>query len=279
MENLVINEILFNPYVGGFDFVELRNTTANAVCIQNLSIANGYLNTGADNETGTAEGRIILPNEFIVFTEDETNLEELYPSIQTKNIIQLSVLPSFNNSDGTCIIYSNQNEIIDELNYSESMHFQLLNSFEGVSLERLSDVMPTGQQSNWHSASEASGFATPGIANSQSISIENMSGVFELSTSIFSPDNDGMDDVIQFHFSEMKSGCVGNLTIYNERGIRVKRLIRNEYLGPEGNAIWDGLSDNGEALAIGIYIATFEAFNEDGIQVNYKRDFILARKL
>jgi hypothetical protein len=279
LENLVINEILFNPYVGGFDFVELRNTTANAVCIQNLSIANGYLNTGADNEMGTTEGRIILPNEFIVFTEDEKNLEELYPSIQTKNIIQLSVLPSFNNSDGTCIIYSNQNEIIDELNYSESMHFQLLNSFEGVSLERLSDVMPTGQQSNWHSASEASGFATPGVANSQSISIENMSGVFELSTSIFSPDNDGMEDVIQFHFSEMKSGCVGNLTIYNERGIRVKRLIRNEYLGPEGNAIWDGLSDNGEALAIGIYIATFEAFNEDGIQVNYKRDFILARKL
>ncbi len=279
LENLVINEILFNPYVGGFDFVELRNTTTKAICIKNLSIANGYLNTGADNEMGTTEGRIILPNEFIVFTDNVKNIEELYPSIQTKNIIQLSVLPSFNNSYGTCIIYSNQNEIIDELNYSESMHFQLLNSSEGVSLERLSDAMPTSQQSNWHSASEASGFATPGIANSQSISIENMSGVFELSTSIFSPDNDGMDDVIQFHFSEMKSGCVGNLTIYNERGIRVKRLIRNEYLGPKGIAIWDGLSDNGEALAIGIYIATFEAFNEDGIQVNYKRDFILARKL
>jgi hypothetical protein len=279
LENLVINEILFNPYVGGFDFVELRNTTTKAICIKNLSIANGYLNTGADYEMGTTEGRIILPNEFIVFTDNVKNIEELYPSIQTKNIIQLSVLPSFNNSYGTCIIYSNQNEIIDELNYSESMHFQLLNSFEGVSLERLSDAMPTSQQSNWHSASETSGFATPGVANSQSISTENMSGVFELSTSIFSPDNDGMDDVIQFHFSEMKSGCVGNLTIYNERGIRVKRLIRNEYLGPKGIAIWDGLSDNGEALAIGIYIATFEAFNEDGIQVNYKRDFILARKL
>jgi hypothetical protein len=159
------------------------------------------------------------------------------------------------------------------------MHFQLLNSFEGVSLERLSPALPTSQVSNWHSASESSGFATPGAENSQSLSIENMSGVFELSTSIFSPDNDGIDDVIQFHFSEMKSGFVGNLTIYNERGIRVKRLVRNEYLGPEGIAIWDGLSDNDEALAIGIYIAIFEAFNEDGIQVNYKRDFILARKL
>ena len=244
-----------------------------------MSIANGYLNTGADNETGTTEGRIILPNEFIVFTEDETNLEEFYPSILTKNIIRVNALPTFNNSNGTCILYSNENEIIDELNYSESMHFQLLNSYEGVSLERLSDALPTDQKSNWHSASETSGFATPGIENSQSITIESMTGEFNLSTQVFSPDNDGNDDVIQFHYSNMKSGSVGNLTIYNEKGIRVKRLVRNEYLGPEGNAIWDGLSDNGEALGIGIYIATFEAFNEDGIQVKHKRDFILARKL
>jgi hypothetical protein len=277
--NLVINEILFNPYVRGSDFVELLNPTSLAVCIQNLSIANGYLNTPAENEIGTSEGRIILPNDFIVFTEDEIGLEEFYPSIQTKNIIELSALPSFSNSDGTCLIYSNQNEIIDELNYSEEMHFRLLNSFEGVSLERLSAELPTLQNSNWHSASEASGFATPGMVNSQSLALENMNGAFELSTCIFSPDNDGFDDVIQFHYSNLKSGCVGNLTLYNERGIRVKRLVRNEYLGPEGNFIWDGLSDSGEQLAIGIYIATFEAFNEDGIQVKYKRDFILARKL
>jgi hypothetical protein len=278
-DNLIINEILFNPYASGSDFVELLNPTSYAVCIQNLSIANGYLNTSAENEIGTSEGRIILPNDFIVFTEDEIGLEEFYPSIQAKNIIELRALPSFNNSDGTCLIYSNQNEIIDELNYSEEMHFQLLNSFEGVSLERLSAELPTLQNSNWHSASEASGFATPGVVNSQSITIENMNGAFELSTTVFSPDNDGFDDVIQFHYSNLKSGCVGNLTLYNERGIRVKRLVRNEYLGPEGNFIWDGLSDNNEQLAIGIYIATFEAFNEDGIQVKYKRDFILARKL
>jgi hypothetical protein len=278
-ENLVINEILFNPFVGGSDFVELLNTTSNAVCIRNLSIANGYLNSAADNEIGTTEGRVILPNEFIVFTEDAIGLEEFYSSIQTKNIIQLGTLPSFNNSGGTCVIYSNQNEIIDELNYTEAMHFQLLNSYEGISLERLSAELPTSQESNWHSASEACGFATPGAVNSQVLTVENMNGVFDLSTSIFSPDNDGFDDVIQFHFSNLKSGCVGNLTLYNERGIRVKRLVRNEYLGPEGNFIWDGLSDNGEQLAIGIYIATFEAFNEDGIQVKYKRDFILARKL
>ncbi len=278
-ENLVINEILFNPFVGGSDFVELLNYSSYAICIRDLSIANGYLNSGADHEIGTTEGRILLPNEFIVFTEDGRDLIDLYPSVQTKNIIQVNTLPSFNNSDGTCIIYSNQNEIIDELHYSESMHFQLLTSFEGISLERLSAELPTLQISNWHSASEASGFATPGVANSQSLTIENINGAFELSTSIFSPNNDGFDDVIQFHFSNLKSGCVGNLTLYNERGIRVRRLVRNEYLSSEGNYIWDGLSDNGEQLAIGIYIVIFEAFNEDGIQVNYKRDFILARKL
>jgi hypothetical protein len=277
--NLVINEILFNPYANGSDFVEIFNTSSRAVSLQNISLANAPSSIGGQLKTLTSEGRIILPNEFIFFTEDGNDLVALYPAVQTKNIIHVSMLPSLNNTNGSCILYSNQNEIIDEFHYNESMHFQLLNSFEGVSLERLSSYLPTAQVSNWHSASESSGFATPGAENSQSLFIENMSGVFKLSPSIFSPDNDGIDDVIQFHFSEMKSGCVGNLTIYNERGIRVKRLVRNEYLGPEGIAIWDGLSDNDEALAIGIYIAIFEAFNEDGIQVNYKRDFILARKL
>jgi hypothetical protein len=277
--NLILNEILFNPFTNASDFVELYNTSSECVLLKNISFANESLSSGGQLEEVTSDGRIILPHQHFVFTEDGTDLITLYSNTHPLNIVRVNDLPSFNDSDGSCILYSNQNEIIDELNYSEAMHFQLLNSLEGVSLERLSDAMPTSQQSNWHSASEASGFATPGVANSQSISIENMSGVFELSTSIFSPDNDGMDDVIQFHFSEMKSGCVGNLTIYNERGVRVRRLIRNEYLGTDGNAIWDGISDNGEALAIGIYIVTFEAFNEDGIQVNYKRDFILARKL
>ena len=277
--NLIINEILFNPFTNGSDFVELYNTSSESVLLKNLSFANESLSSGGQLEKVTSDGRTILPHQHLVFTEDGRDLITLYSTTHQLNIIRVKDLPSFNDSDGSCILYSNQNEIIDELNYSESMQFQLLNSFEGVSLERLAHELPSDQQSNWHSASESSGFATPGAENSQLLSTENMSGVFELSTTTFSPDNDGIDDVIQFHFSEMKSGCVGNLTIYNERGIRVKRLVRNEYLGPEGIAIWDGLSDNGEALAIGIYIATFEAFNEKGIQVKDKRDFILARKL
>lgn len=277
--NLFINEILFNPFTNGSDFVELYNPTSQCVLLKNVSLTNEEITSGALAETITSEERIILPHQHVALTVDGSDLLSIYTTLQPKNIFRVEALPSFNNTSGNCILYSRQNEIIDALQYSESMHFQLLSSFEGISLERLSTEMPTNQSSNWHSASEAAGFATPGIENSQSLGIENMTGSFELSTSIFSPDNDGLDDVLQFHFSEMKSGCVGNLTIYNERGIRVRRLMRNEYLGLEGNIIWDGLTDEGEALAIGIYIVTFEAFNQDGIQVKYKRDFTLARKL
>ncbi len=278
-ENLILNEILFNPYVNASDFVEVRNISSKAVTLQNISLANAPAMSGGEKEILTAEGRIILPNDFVVFTEDGSDILALYPAHSAKKILHVKALPSFNNSNGTCILYSNQNETIDEMSYTESMHFQLLSSFEGVSLERLSADLPTDQQSNWHSASEASGYATPGIENSQSLSVENMNGEFSLSSQIFSPDNDGYEDVLQFHYANVKSGSVGNLTIYNERGIRVKRLMRNEYLGLEGNVIWDGLSDKGEALEIGIYIAIFEVFNEQGIEVNEKREFVLARKL
>ncbi len=278
-ENLLINEILFNPFPNGSDFIEIINTSSLAVSICNLSIANTPVSEGGETAVITHEKRIILPNQHLVITEDAQNLSELYLVDHPENIIQISTLPTFGNSEGNCLLYNSANEKIDELDYSESMHFQLLSSFDGVSLERLSLQLPTHQISNWQSASASSGFATPGRENSQTISIENLNGQFDISTPIFSPDNDGLDDVLQFYFSGLKPGMVGNLIVYNEKGIRVNRLMRNEYLSSEGHVIWNGLSENGEPLAIGIYIATFEAFNEDGIQVRHKRDFTLARKL
>jgi len=278
-ENLLINEILFNPFPNGSDFIEIINSSSLAVSICNLSIANTPVSEGGETAVITHEKRIILPNQHLVITEDAQNLSELYLVDHPENIIQISTLPTFGNSEGNCLLYNSANEKIDELDYSESMHFQLLNSFDGVSLERLSLQLPTYQISNWQSASASFGFATPGRENSQTISIENLNGQFDISTPIFSPDNDGLDDVLQFYFSGLKAGMVGNLIVYNEKGIRVNRLMRNEYLSSEGHVIWNGLSENGEPLAIGIYIATFEAFNEDGIQVRHKRDFTLARKL
>ncbi|MFM7769674.1 MAG: hypothetical protein ACKO8Q_03885, partial [Bacteroidota bacterium] len=168
---------------------------------------------------------------------------------------------------------------VDAMSYNESMHFDLLNSFDGVSLERINFQVESSNSNSWQSASYAVGYATPGYLNSQYTEGSISNGTFEVTNTTFSPDNDGFEDVIGFTYNGISNGSIGNITLFNERGIRVKRLMRNEYLGESGVLYWEGTSDDGEALSIGIYFAKFEVFAADGSVSEKLATFVLAKKL
>ncbi|MCX5645485.1 MAG: lamin tail domain-containing protein [Phycisphaerae bacterium] len=64
---VVINELLANPAGGGHDWVELYNTTAQAI-----DLGGWFLSDNADNLTKyeIAPGTILAPHAYLVFTED-----------------------------------------------------------------------------------------------------------------------------------------------------------------------------------------------------------------
>ena len=66
---------------------------------------------------------------------------------------------------------------IDDFGYDDEMHFALLSTKEGVSLERINFDRPSIDKSNWHSASELAGFATPAYENSQFMDVEDIESV------------------------------------------------------------------------------------------------------
>ncbi len=273
--DLVINEILFNPYEDGSDFVEVVNTTNHCIDLFNCSLTDGDV---SNSDIISNTHRILLPHQYLVFTEDGNDLITFYPSTQSQNIFKLESLPSMNNDAGTIQFLNASGVRIDGLNYNEEMHFDLLNSFDGVSLERINFNAASDDETSWQSASYLIGFATPGTLNSQYTSIENSGSQFTLNTEIFSPDNDGYDDVLGIIYSDFPAGSVGNITIYNERGIRVRRLMRNEYIGTQGTLFWDGLSDDSTALSIGIYHIIFEVFQSNGEKIEKKTTCVLAKK-
>ncbi|MDP4225955.1 MAG: hypothetical protein Q8910_06210, partial [Bacteroidota bacterium] len=150
---------------------------------------------------------------------------------------------------------------------------------EGVSLERINFDQSTNNASNWHSAAETVGYATPGYKNSQYNAQIDRSSEFSVSPEIFSPDNDGRDDLLHIHYKLDQPGFVANILIFDSRGREVKRLGRNVLLPSEGDLTWDGLDHRGGKASMGMYILFVELFNLNGEVRNIKKSFVLSEKL
>jgi hypothetical protein len=192
--------------------------------------------------------------------------------------LELSDLPAWNDVAGDVVLTDSLHQIIDALTYSKNMHFSLLKEEEGVSLERLTTKRLTIDSTNWHSASYACGFATPGRVNSQYHETTSTTINFALDLEIFSPDNDGYHDVLTFLIHSENANQVVNLKIYNEAGFEVARLLTNENIGATREISWDGVNDSGGYLPVGIYLAVLEMFTPESASTFLKKDFVIAKK-
>lgn len=275
--DIIINEVLFNPRTGGSDFVELYNRSNKDIDLRNWKLAN-YAKDTISNLI-SKDYKILRPGNYVMLSKDTANIKKEYPLAESNTFIQMASMPAFNNSSGNVILISNKNELSDRFDYTEKMHFPLLNSKKGVSLERLDFYRPTNDATNWQSAAESAGFATPGYKNSQYLKSDFSGGELTIDPSIFSPDNDGWQDILNINYKFDQAGYVGNLTIFDSNGRLVKQLMRSELLGSSGTISWDGINENNDRATIGIYIIYFEVFDLNGKVLKYKKTCVLAAKL
>lgn len=276
---IIINEILFNPTTGVDDFVEIYNNSSKLINLKDWTLANIDNDTVDNHKIISSTDLLLYPGQYYAFTTDKAALIAYYTQAESSRIIELPSLPSYNNDSGTVILINNLNTLSDKFSYvEEDMQFALLQSFDGVSLERMDFNRATQDAGNWHSAAEYVGFATPGYQNSQFS--PNSAGDDELSlgSETFSPDNDGYQDVINFNYTFTETGYVGNATIYDSRGRVIRKLLLNELLANTGVFTWNGLSDMNEKAGIGIYVIYFEYFNLSGTVKKIKKSFVLAGK-
>ncbi len=277
--DLVINEVLFNPYTGGSDYVELVNMTERPIDLR------GWLLANFDEEDGVSNQKTIVdqiytvePGGYVLITEDTTDVMMNYIQHGINNFIEAD-LPSYNNDSGTVYLLKPDSAISEFFSYTEDMHFPLLTDVNGVSLERLDVTRNVDDMGNWHSAAETAGFGTPGLENSQYYPTSGAVGEVNTDPEIFSPDNDGYNDVLNINFSFTEPGLVATIRIYDSNGRPVRELATNELLGLTGTFTWDGTTDSGEKARIGMYVILFEAFNTSGDVSSYKLSSVLGGRL
>ena len=278
--DIIINEILFNPRPGGYDYIELFNLSNKIIDASSLYIANRNSSNLVSSITHiTSDTFYIFPGDYIAITEDKESLNKNYLVKDEHAIIKLNTVPSYPDDKGFVTVLDQQGTVLDEVDYSDDWHFKLLPDKEGVSLERINPAAPSQEQENWHSAASTSGYGTPGYRNSQYLNADHSDATIDISPIIFSPDNDGRDDILSIHYKMQEPGYVAKVIIYDANGRVVRTLARNDLLGPDGNWTWDGLGDRHQSLAAGIYIIYVDLFNLAGRKGNIKRAVVIAGRL
>jgi hypothetical protein len=278
--DIVVNEILFNPAPEGVDFVEIYNRSRKTVDLKDLYIANrSFTGSPGSLKQLSAEPYFLYPGEYLVISENSATVKKQFHPKDPGTFLDINSMPAYPDDRGTVLLLNGSGKPVDEVGYSEKWHFKLIHNFEGVSLERIDYNKPSQDPGNWHSASTNTGYGTPGYQNSQFMSGPMPDAVISLTPEIFSPDNDGFDDVLTIQYKFPEPGYICNMRIYDINGRPVKYLIHNAVCGLTGYFTWDGLDEKNMKLPVGIYMVISEVFNLNGKTKRFKTGLVLARRL
>lgn len=272
--DLVITEVLTDPYSGGDDFIEVYNNSNKFIELSGVIIRNSQKN---ENKT-IASKTVLYPGEYIAITEDTAFLKTTYQPISGARFLE-SDLPSFNVDGANISILTTVNNVsitLDSFDYTENLHYILLDDTKGVSLERISITAQSNDPNNWHSAAANALFATPGYKNSNDRT--NTTGdddTFAPDVTSISPNGDGYEDFVTFNYNLGKAGYLATLKLYDPEGSFLGDIENNTLLGTEGFIKWDGAINNSDRLRSGIYIVFSRLFHPDGDVKEFKHAIVI----
>jgi hypothetical protein len=278
--DIIINEILFNPNSDSYDFVEIYNKSDKVIDLKFVFIGRKDLVTNniIDKNPISEESYLIFPNEYIVVSENPEAIISEYYTKNKENMIKVSSLITMPNTEGNVSLMTVSEQIIDEFDYTEDMHFELISNPQGISLERINFNLPASNPSSWHSASSLAGYATPTYKNSQYSEKTAPDSDVSITPEIFSPDNDGYNDILKIAINSKNAGKLATIRIYNSTGLLVKELETNQLIGHDAEFFWDGITDQNQKAGLGIYVVYIELIDPNGDVENFKKAATLGGK-
>ncbi len=281
--DVIINEVLYNPLGNGVDYVELYNRSKKVTDLSKMLL--GGVKNSPPNQPDTAfyeiagKQMLFLPATYRLLTISPEKVVKQYSTDNFGGFVEMEHFPTLPNDKGTVLLENRSGSLIDAFNYSSDMQYPLLNFTDGVSLERIRFDGATNNRNNWHSAAETVGFGTPGYKNSQFVANDATTAEIKIDPEIFSPDDDGYNDManIRYHFAQ--PGYSLTVLIFDHSGNLIRNLIENQYIGTiTGSISWNGLQNNNTKAPIGIYIIYIRVFDLNGNLKEYKKTIVLGGK-
>ncbi len=252
---ILMREILFAPVTAESEWIEIHNRDSRAQDLDGWTLADA---TGRSSRLRAAHA--LAPGAYAILSADTlVAIAALAPGTLR---VAVSPWPALNNSDDDSgiadrIVLRDRAGIVqDAVVYSAAWGAE-----RGRSIERLTDD-PDARGLLWSACKDRAG-STPGRANSASAppawSVE-----LTLAPNPFSPNGDGLEDLLLVAFEVPVSHSGFEIGIYDTTGRR-RRLLAGDRLGPGPRRLsWDGGDDAGAPLVTGAYVLRLELLGARG---------------
>jgi hypothetical protein len=272
-QDITFNELLFNPLSGDPDYIEFYNSSQKVLDASRLFIVSVNDEKGDTSSVicVSSEGRCILPGDYYAITTDRQKILEKYFTCDPYQLLEVSALPSMPDNKGHLILFNRELEKIDEVYYDEEMQYSLLQNNEGIAIEKIRPDVASIERLNWHSASESSGWGTPGTTNSVFSTGPVTDDRIIMSSSKITPDSDGIEDFLAIDMNLTGNGNIVSVYVFDETGNFIRKLADNVLAGPHATVIWDGTDQGGRVVMKGIYIMLITVFDETGKKDKWKK--------
>jgi hypothetical protein len=267
-DQLIINEIMFEPRVDEFDgladqaeYIEVWNLAGHPVSLNLCSISGPTGEDGIVETTPIQPALAGLPESgyaIIVDSRPPPSPLSLFTSIPAHRVRRLQSGSLGLRNSGSRVSVWCAGETTDSVKWDPSWHHPDLVESRGISLERISRSAPSNDPRSWTSSLDPLG-GTPGRSNSVSEPETPGQNPLEIEPSPFSPDADGHSDQTLISYRLTSDRALVRITVYDSQGRSVRHLTSGLLSARSGSLVWDGRNDRGTLVATGIYIVFLEA--------------------
>ena len=297
--SLLFNEILFNPNVGGSEYIEFYNKADYAIDLSKLCL-DKYI-SGRITHYPLADFKHSIPSKgYALLTKSKKGVDLYFDLPMDAPIYEMAKFPQLSNDEGSYAIHSSvTGEVFDALHYTKHWHTLPQKDAKGVSLERISFNAETDDLDNWRSADQTTG-GTPGYPNSEGEldpdgdgddggddgddggddNIDSEAGD-SIDTDCIIPEGikapvlNAKGDRYQVYYHLHQAGYSARVTLFDINGKAVASLPIKEQLSMSGYLTWGVLNVEGEKFRSGVYIFYVDFFHETGATLRFKRVFAI----
>jgi hypothetical protein len=231
---LIVHEVMSAPSGGAPEWVELRNVTDEPVLLDGWTLedATGHRATVLD-----AYAFDVLPDSVVVLCGDPIALLGLHPSLRATCVAPCTPWPALNNDGDQVLVRAPGGRVSDAMELPGD-------DPSGASLERRSTTSPSREPGTWGASAIEGG--TPGLANSID------AGAFVPGVALTA-----RGTLLTYRTGFERANVT--LALYDVRGRRVRALLDHADGPGRAGVAWDGLSDGGERVPPGVYVAGMTA--------------------